>query len=204
MSTTCGSDPDLAYGRIYVLVEGSTDTLFVERVVMPAFKRERPNAVVQVLEYAARAPRWLRALLRSIEAQKADYVFVCDQDASVCKSSCKLKRQGTCDSLMSHRICVVDREIEAWYLAGVDSDACRELKMHFLPSTDGITKEDFAAMRPSRFSTNLDFMLSIVERFNLNHALDECRNRSLCYFIDRFCALPSRASPGVARTSQSF
>ena len=75
------------------------------------------------------------------------------------------------------------REIESWYLAGLDDKSCKELGLKPFKDTDGVTKEDFNKLIPKRFNSRIDFMVEIIKRFTTKTAKQE--NRSFSYFMSR-------------------
>jgi hypothetical protein len=122
--------------------------------------------------------------LRSIQAMKADYLFVTDINTSPCITARKghlvRSHKGMVDG---DRTIIVMRGIESWYLAGADDELCQELGIPVLRHTDGVTKEQFAGLAPSRFNSVIDFMTEVLKRFCIETA--KARNRSFCYLMDK-------------------
>jgi len=115
----------------------------------------------------------------------AELVVVVDINASPCITEKKARvvqqHKGRIDP--DHMI-VVKREIEGWYLAGLDDQTCRELDVRGLPRTDDVTKEQFRGMIPKRFAGSaIDFMREILKVFQINVARE--KNRSFHYLMDR-------------------
>lgn len=81
------------------------------------------------------------------------------------------------------RIIVVVKEIESWYIAGLDNGACKELGLHSFTSADNITKEKFNDMMPKKFDSRIDFMVEILKRFSVETAVR--KNKSFDYFARR-------------------
>lgn len=76
------------------------------------------------------------------------------------------------------------KEIESWYLAGLDAQACKEFNIHNVPETDSITKEQFDALIPEKFISRIDFMLEILKVFSIESAKQ--KNMSFKYFIMKY------------------
>ena len=55
----------------------------------------------------------------------------------------KKKTQEKHPNIDKDKIIVVIKEIESWYLAGLDNKACKQLKIKNFANTDNITKEKF-------------------------------------------------------------
>jgi hypothetical protein len=87
----------------------------------------------------------------------------------------------------AERTIIAMREIESWYVAGVDDQACQELGIASLPHTNDLTKEHFREIMPKRFNGSVvDFMAEVLRRFRLDVA--KTKNRSLCYLMDKLQA----------------
>ena len=78
-------------------------------------------------------------------------------------------------------------EIESWYLALLDDNACRRFKIRpgKIKNTAHITKEQFDALIPKKFDSRVDFMVEILECASIESAKQ--RNTSFKYFIDKYC-----------------
>jgi hypothetical protein len=75
-------------------------------------------------------------------------------------------------------------EIESWYYAGLPDDALQKFGLPSLPSTDGLTKEDFNALIPSSFDSRIDFMFEILKSFS--PATAARHNSSFQFFFERY------------------
>lgn len=171
------------YRRIDVLVEGRDDKQFFNAVIKPVL--EEQYDYVQVSEYATDTIEKRVNYIKSIRAMDADYFFVTDINASPCITE---KKQRAIDQhkgqLDASRMIVVHREIESWYLAGLDEQACAELDMRNLAKTDEVTKEQFKDMIRRRFDSSVvDFMAEVLNRFQVDVARE--KNRTFCYLMDR-------------------
>jgi len=99
------------------------------------------------------------------------------------------------DALDTSHIVVVIREIESWYLAGLDDAAELELSLPHHPSTDSLSKEYFNSHIPRRFVSRIAFMVEILARFSIAVA---CRkNQSFRYFVTRYRLAPCEGSPSA-------
>ncbi|MHC4361138.1 MAG: hypothetical protein ACYSTN_10185, partial [Planctomycetota bacterium] len=80
-----------------------------------------------------------------------------------------------------NNVIVIVKEIESWYLAGLDSKNCKKLGIKVFRKTDNITKEQFDKLRPRKFNSRIDFMIEILKRFSMETA--KRKNKSFDYFI---------------------
>ena len=80
---------------------------------------------------------------------------------------------------------VVCREIESWYLAGLNDDSRRKIKIRRrFNKTDSISKEQFDRMMPERFVSRIDFMQEIMKLFDRETA--STKNTSFEYFMRKY------------------
>jgi hypothetical protein len=176
---------------MHMLVEGRDDREFFNVVIQPML-RERYDHV-QIWEYAGATIERRISYLRSIEAMNADYLFVTDINTSPCITERKGYLVDSHKNLIDPgRTIIVRREIESWYMAGVDDQACREFGIASLPQTDHMTKEQFKSLMPKRFNDSLvDFMTEILREFRVE--LARGKNRSFCYLMDKLEARSKKA-----------
>jgi len=171
------------YRRMHILVEGRDDREFFNAVITPILQKEYDH--VQIWEYAGATIERRIGYIKSIQAMKADYLFVADINTSPCVTQRKAhlaeSHKGMIDS--GHMI-VVLKEIESWYIAGLDDQACQELGLVSLARTDDVTKEQFQRMMPKQFNDLVvDLMGEILQSFRVQ--LARGKNRSFCYLMDK-------------------
>jgi hypothetical protein len=168
---------------MWIFVEGETDRGFADTVLLPILRKRYDY--VDTWEYAQKPPEKTAEFLRALKSMKADCLFLADIDDSPCVTARKNRlvmrfRQA----LNPADAIVVIREIESWYLAGVDDRACREFGVQGLSRTDDLTKEQFQHMIPKRFHDSVvDFMREILEGFRIE--LARGKNRSLGYLMGK-------------------
>ena len=88
------------------------------------------------------------------------------------------------DRIDKNNLIIVVKEIEGWYLAGLDDESCEELGLRPFRSTDDITKEHFNNLIPNKFDSRIDFMIEILKRFSFETAKQ--KNKSFSYFMLKF------------------
>ena len=172
----------MKYERLHVLVEGRDDREFFNAVIRPICAQQYDH--VQIWEYAGEMIERRIKYINSICAMNADYLFVADINSSPCVTEKKTRVANSHKEMIeAERIVVVVKEIESWYLAGVDNQICQELGIASLAQTDHVTKEIFREMIPRRFKGSaVDFMTVILKGFSTK--LAQSRNRSFGYLMD--------------------
>ncbi len=169
----------MSYKRLWVLLEGSDDERFFEKI-KPTF--EKKFDFVQSWKYAQEPPKKTRNFLKSIKSMKSAYLFWADINSLPCISA---KKDAT-KKIFSRRldednIIVIIKEIESWYLAGLDNRSCKEIGISSFSNTDEITKERFNSLIPKKYDSRIDFMIEILKRFSIETA--KKKNRSFNYFM---------------------
>ena len=164
-------------------MEGDDDERFFDRLISPLYKQICDH--VQIWKYSQETTKRVNGFLNSIHAMQADYIFVADMDESPCVTAKKERITSQFEKLSDDRILVVCREIESWYLAGLNDDSRRQIKIrrHF-NKTDRISKEQFDRMMPERFVSRIDFMQEIMKLFDRETAL--AKNTSFEYFMRKY------------------
>ena len=114
----------------------------------------------------------------------SDYFFLRDLNASPCVTarieSVEIELRERIDR---NSLIIVVKEIEGWYLAGLDDGACKELGFRPFSNTDEVTKECFNNLIPKKFDSRIDFMVEILKKFSLETA--EQKNKSFGYFMSK-------------------
>lgn len=171
----------MAYQRLVIFVEGNDDERFFSRVLTPMY--EQNYDYVQCWEYSQKTKNKVESFLESIKEMNADYIFVADMDESPCVTARKAQITSMYKNLTADRILIVCREIESWYLAGLNDDGCQQLGISAdFKNTDDIFKEKFNDIMPSKFtSRRIDFMLEIMTIFDQETA--QAQNSSFRYCI---------------------
>lgn len=168
-------------GQLFILVEGNDDERFFTRVVKPLLQERYSR--IQIWKYSRKKLEKTKNFVRSIQLMKADYVYVTDLDEAPCVTSKKeevLKKVGIDGG---HTLIVV-KEIEGWFLAGLQEKEWGRLGIPPIPDTDSIVKEDFNAIVYGRIQSRIAFMERILKRYDIEAA--KGKNRSFRYFLDRY------------------
>lgn len=170
----------MAYKLLWIFVEGNDDKKFVNQVIKPIFENKYDS--IKTWEYRQKTSKLVKGLLKSIKTMGSDYFFLADINNLPCvtarKEKIKDKYGGT---ICIRNLIVVIKEIESWYLAGLDDKKCQELGLGTFSHTDDITKEQFNRLMPEKFDSRIDFMAEILKRFSIETAKQ--KKRSFNYFM---------------------
>ena len=131
------------YRRLWLLVEGADDRRFCTEVLTPFFRATFDH--VAIWDYSQKKDAKLTSLIRSIDSMNDHYLLFGDIDERPCVTATKEYLVNQFSVPAWDRIVVVRREIEAWYLAGLDDEACRDLGLDGVSNVDvdAVTKEQF-------------------------------------------------------------
>lgn len=169
----------MPYRAFYILVEGDDDERFFNRLVKPVL--EQVYDYVEVRPFAYMKQEKVTALVRSIRAMPADYLFVTDINSAPCISAKKQAVQRTYNSVEDANTLIVVEEIESWYLAGLDHHACRRFGIEFIGRTDHVSKESFNRLLSREYDSKINLMIEILNNFSIDTARQG--NRSFDYLI---------------------
>ena len=172
------------YKALYIFVEGNDDERFFREIFCPMLKKKYDH--IAIVKYAQKKRELVKNFVYSISKMGGDYIYVTDINNSPCVTDRKRQVKSSLGNIDDDRIVVVIKEIESWYLAGLDEEAARELGIKKMPEcTDDVTKEQFDNLIPKKFDSRIDFMREILKHFSIEVA--KVRNGSLSYFIEKFC-----------------
>ena len=171
------------YKLLFILIEGDDDERFFKGVVESSFQ-ERYSAI-QFWKYADKNKKVRANFIKSLNAMKADYICIGDIDDFPCITARKEKiTDGFDKQITVDRIAIVIREIEGWYLAGLDETASKRLGIRKkIKTTDNVIKEHFNQLIPRGMPRSV-FMRKILENYDVGVA--EGKNKSFGYFRDKW------------------
>ena len=171
------------YKMLFIFLEGDDDERFFESVVEPFFQES--YSAVKLQKYAGENKKWKVNYIKSINAMKADYICTGDIDDFPGITAKKEKITGNFGKkITTDRIVTVIKEIEGWYLAGLDEKASKRLGIRKkIKNTDKITKEHFNQLIPKGMPRSV-FMRKILENYDVEVA--EGKNKSFRYFLNKW------------------
>ena len=166
------------YRRLWLLVEGNDDERFVDAVLAPEFRRAYDD--VQIWRYSQAPIRKRANFLRSVHAMGADYILFCDIDELPCVTSKKESVKSALPlPIPDDRIAVVVKEIESWYLAGLDERNFQTLGIANASRPDEVVKEKFDVLVGGK-ANHTNMMVEILRRYDISQA--RRRSPSFGYF----------------------
>ena len=173
----------MSYRQLWFFVEGHYDTRFIDSVVRPRIAGLYDS--VRVVECASMKREKLYSFLHSVSAMpNSSYFFLKDINST---PYITLKKQLINESFDQRvridRAIVVVKEIESWYLAGIDEAACDEIGIRHFIATDDISKEVFCRLIPRKLEPQDDFMIELLKRYSIDIARQ--KNRSFDYFMNK-------------------
>jgi hypothetical protein len=167
--------------RLFFLVEGNDDERFIQNIIKPIFEKKFD---IKIWKYAQQEKEKVDKFLKNIKEIGAEYIFIVDINSTPCVTRKKQEIQNKFKNIDIDRIIVVIKEIEGWYLAGLDAKSCKKLKIPRYETTDDISKEQFNNLIPKKFDSRIDFMTEILKQYSIETA--KRKNKSFKYFIEKY------------------
>ena len=166
---------------LFVLVEGDDDERFFDKIAKPLL--EKRYSVVKFYKYAQRSPKDTTKMIKSAKSM-GDYMYVRDLNNSPCISLKKERiKEELSQRIEDKKIVIVVREIESWYLAGMNEQAFKYLGIRKAVKNTEITKERFDQLIPKGM-VRKEFMYRILEKFEIEMA--RIQNSSFRYFLNKW------------------
>jgi len=174
------------YNRLYILVEGRDDKEFFDKIVKPEFEKEYGRGRVRVRQYRRTGDERVIDLIEGFKDSNDDYICVADIDKAPCVSGRKREKQGEeFKNVDEDRILIVEKEIESWYLAGLNDDICRRFGFSTFDTTDDFGRGKFKDFqRLANFDSGIYFMREILKHFDIETA--KRKNKSFRYFVKKY------------------
>lgn len=175
------------YKNLVIWVEGPDDKRFFDKIIKPRF--ERKYGRVHIRQYSNMNNQVVVDINDSLKKQDYDCICVTDINKAPCVSQKKNEKQKEeFKNVDKNSIIVVIKEIESWYLAGLDDNACNKFGFTTFSSTDGIGKGQFKELqrnlRQIRFDSGIDLMQEILKSFKIETAKQ--KNKSFRYLIEKY------------------
>lgn len=156
--------------NLVIFVEGADDERFYNWYF---------NKKVQIIQYSKEKKEKIDNYIKGIKnIPNMDYIVTCDIDL-ISLYDKKKSIQKLFPNCEEEKIIVSIAEIESWYLAGLNEENSKKMKIKYIQDTDSITKEKFNALLPKRIS-KLNFMIEILRIYDLEEGIN--RNRTFYYF----------------------
>lgn len=168
---------------LFILLEGNDDERFFDGIITPLLAENYQK--VKLWQHAQKSNEAIERLLVSIKKIDADYIYVEDLDHFKKPQAKKDKIMERLDYLSREKIMIVIREIESWYLAGVNQQTAQKLGISSLESTEKISKEDFNQLISIQHrDSRIDLMREIIKHYSIPTARQ--KNKSFNYFYEQY------------------
>jgi hypothetical protein len=170
---------------LHILVEGDQDESFVQRVIKPWLVSQEKYLDVIVFPFACRKKETIENYVKTVLEQNQEIICLTDSTHAHCIS-------GRMDNLINNeigvfeksQIFVVIKEIDSWYIAGVDKRTCNRIGIEYVERTERISKEDLHALiARSKYKQRLACRIEMLKNFNVILASE--RNRSFNRFYTK-------------------
>lgn len=173
----------MGYKRLFIWVEGNDDQRFFENLIVPILGKIYD--LVEIIRYAQLKREKIQNFLKSIESMECcDYIYVVDINSSLCVTAKKQELKNKLGNINENRIIVVIKEIESWYLAGLDDASAQKLGFPRYNNTNHLIKEQFNISSEKKFIFRIDCMLEILKHFSVEMA--RRKNKSFDYFCKKY------------------
>jgi hypothetical protein len=166
--------------RLFIFVEGEDDERFFDQIIKPILNQDSI-----IIKYAQKRKQKIANYVLNVEKMNAGYVFIGDINMKPCITA-KKQLLSKLYKLDMEKIIIVKKEIEGWYLAGLDESHCQKFGIPMVRDTQKIDKERFEHdFIPKKFRDNKkDFMTEILRVFSIETAKQ--KNSSFKYFANIF------------------
>ncbi len=172
--------------KLTILVEGNRDETFIDSIIAPILISKGNYIKISVFKYAKINKAEIVRYINGLKAIREDILCLADINSapniSQKKTALNLYKIGVfCDE----NIIVVIKEIESWYMAGMNDKCCKKLGISKFDNTNTLNKEEFhVAISKSRFRPKLSCCIEILRNYDIATAIS--KNKSFNYFYENF------------------
>ncbi len=168
--------------QLFIFLEGNDDERFFENVVKPLLQNR--YSMIRFWKYSQQKQEKIGNFVKSINAMNADYIFARDLNSAPCITFKKGQITKKFNRLAEENIIIVAKEIESWYLGGLDEKTSKKLSIRKkIRFTDNITKEDFNRLIPKSMP-RIEFMRKILDNYDID--IGKEKNNSFEYFLNKW------------------
>jgi len=170
------------YKELIIWVEGEDDEFFLNEIIKN--KLEELNLIVLIRQIKLKKEK-ISDFIKSIRSTSyRDYLFITDIDKYPCITKRKRKIKQSYKSIEENKIIIVIKEIEGWYIAGLENDFLRKCGFKLPINANEVTKELFNSCIENKKIPRYECLQEIVSFFSIERA--KRNNKSFNYFSSRF------------------
>lgn len=167
---------------LYIFVEGNDDAMFFSNVIRPLLSEKYEE--VEIIKYAQMKKIKVDNFLKSIRTLKFDYILAADIDLQPSVGAKIRIIEDRFSEIDRKKVVIVIKEIESWFLAGLNESTTARFNLPPIYNTEEIFKEDFNQLYRKKFRSRIDFMREILKQYSIEIAMS--KNRSFDFFIRNF------------------
>lgn len=169
---------------VVFFVEGPDDERFIQQVVQPKLATDNVNTH----RYSKQPDLSVDQAIAGFQGMYRSLYLLGDYDEGKqgCQSIPERKEfvKNKFENIRLDQIILAVDEIEAWYLAGIDSQSASDLGISPLSHTNNVNKDDFInKLNESKFNSKKNFQMEIIKSFSVPTAKE--KNSSFQYCLDR-------------------
>lgn len=164
---------------VFFLVEGDDDDRFISGI-LDRFYKDRFQ--YKIIKYSQLPKILISKFINTFNVNNEKYFFMRDINSEKCISEKRKSILTIYSPVKLENIIIVVKEIEAWYLAGIDAKISKTLNITNCDNTDIITKEIYFTMIPKNFHKTILFN-KIIENYSIDIA--KTKNSSFKYFLSK-------------------
>jgi hypothetical protein len=158
------------------LVEGDDDKKFFERIISPQIKKYYQDVLIR--KHIGWTINERTTMISDFQKKSADIFVISDFDKSSCITNKIDKVRTDYNIPVEVKIFIVKKEIESWYLAGINDFLLNKHSIQEFNDTENLSKK-FLNTLSKRNGSLLEFKLKILNNYSLKTGIS--KNSSLKY-----------------------
>ncbi|WIW27620.1 hypothetical protein [Bacillus inaquosorum] len=170
---------DMGYKSLLIFVEGYYDKTFFKNIIQPLLYKNYNE--IKIIEYSKPNDLFIDSYIKSTKrTDYIDYIFTVDLDecSSIDDKITEVIKKYK--NVEKEKVYVVIKEIEGWFLAGLETEDKLKLNFKHKHNCNEIIKESFDSVIPPK-TKKTTFLIELIEKFKLEVARKNSHSlRYLC------------------------
>ena len=158
--------------KVLLLVEGDDDSRFIKKIIIPIINNFYSN--VSVREYIQLNKKLREILINNYERNGDDIFVFADYDNTTCISNKIKSVRKNYNFTNSLKIFIVKKEIESWYIAGIDDALLIKYKLSPIEDTENLSKK-FIDHIGTQDDSILECKLQLLKSYSITKQRTETR-----------------------------